>query len=376
MRKAVCLSLCLLSPILAVTASCALSADAKTPTSKPADVVIGADDPKIQYTGRFDFSDRKGPRFAWSGSSISVRVRAREVSMVMTDGVNRQLDNAGAPFRNWYEILVDGRRAKTVVIDPAKSVYSIFKKPDPSTHTITIFRRTEAYIGVSKFGGLRLSAGGEVLPPPPRPKRRIEVIGDSITAGLNSLTVGLGMFSIAAEDNYVTYGAVAARKLDAEYVCVAYSGGSINGRNGKGLIMPTFHDRTLPDDPKSTWDFRAWQPDVVAIHLSTNDALSPRETRDQCESIYIAFLKKIRRNYPKAHIFCLTGPWRNWGPVQHEFAGGAVKALRKKGDDRIHYLGFDAKIDSGRGDIHPDKETHQRMADVLVKAIRAKLGWK
>jgi hypothetical protein len=52
----------------------------------------------------------------------------------------------------------------------------------PNTeHTLTLVKRTEASIGSCQFLGFEL--GGELLPAPARPARRIEVIGDSICCG-------------------------------------------------------------------------------------------------------------------------------------------------------------------------------------------------
>ena len=373
------LSLVLIGAPSGVSAGEATSkkARSKRAASTPVWIDVGADDPNIQYTGRFDFSNPKGPQFSWPGCSITARFRGTAVNMIMTNPPTTRRDDGDAPFHSWYEILIDGKIRRTVVIRPDRRVYKLASRLKNTAHTVTIFRRTEPVLGVSTFRGLQLIKGQKMLPPPPRPKRRIEVIGDSITAGLNAIRVGRSMCSISAENNYVTYGAVAARKLGAEYSCIAYSGGSVNGHSGKGLLMPKRFLRTLADDPNSKWDFSTWKPHVVTIHLSTNDLFFPKGKPHlkECVAAYVAFIRVIRKHYPKAHIFCLNGPIMNWGPVQRDFAKQTIDVFRKKGDKRIHYLEFDNKLDEDGTDIHPDPATHRKMGDVLAEAIREKLGW-
>ncbi len=348
---------CAVAGLLAVTAAAA--------APPGPGVWIGADDPNVRYTGRFDFSDPKQARFAWPGCSITARFRGAEISMVLADTGSPRKDEVGLPFRNWYDVFVDGRHVKTFIVKPGRHVYKLAAKLDESAHEVTVFKRTEPCVGVSTFVGFRLPEGGRALPPPPRPKRRIEFIGDSITAGLDALRVGYGCI-IAEENNYVTFGAVAARALGAEYVCIAYSGGGVHRKPRGGIWMPGLYLRTLPDDPKSSWDFRAHpKPDVVVIHLGTNDGYS----KDVVKS-YAAFISRLRKRYPKAHIFCVSGPTTPWNRIVIE----SVAPFLKKKDSHVHRVEFSAP-EGYDGNCHPDVPTHRLLADVLVKAIRSKLDW-
>ncbi len=50
------------------------------------------------------------------------------------------------------------------------------------THDVVVWKRTEGNQGENRFLGLDITAG-QLLPPPAAPDRRIEIYGDSITAG-------------------------------------------------------------------------------------------------------------------------------------------------------------------------------------------------
>ena len=269
-------------------------------------VVVPPSDPRIQYTGRFDLSDPKAPRFAWSGSIIQVRCQAEKVTLLLKDDppANRT-DESGAPFRNWFDVLIDGRLAGTLIALPGRTRYEMPCPPGKGPHTISVFKRTEAVVGVCTFLGFGLSEGGRLLDPPARPDRRIEFIGDSITAGLDVVKVGAGVFTLAAENNRLDYSAVAARRLGAESICIAYSGNGVyrTGGGGKHDTMPVLYERIIPQEPDSRWDFTRWTPQVVVIHLGTNDvgaAVSGLCTDDFQLYIdsYVNFVARVRKQYP------------------------------------------------------------------------------
>jgi len=278
--------------------------------------VVPASDPRIQYIGRFDVSNPDAPRFAWSGSIIKARYKAERITLLLKDDppANRT-DDSGAPFRNWFDVLIDGHLAVTIVASPNRTRYEIPRPLDNGPHTITFFKRTEAVVGVCTFLGFELSEGGKLLDPPARPARRIEFVGDSITAGLDVVKVGAGVFTLAAENNRLDYSAVAARRLSAESICIAYSGNSIhcNAGGGKRNTMPVLYERIIPQEPDSRWDFTRWTPQVVVMHLGTNNvgaAVSGLCTDDfqLCIDSYVKFVARVRKQYPQAHIFCMIGP--------------------------------------------------------------------
>ena len=124
------------------------------------------------------------------------------------------------------------------------------RPPGNGPHTLSVFKRTEAVVGVATFLGFELSEGGKLLDPPARPAHRIEFIGDSITAGLDVVKVGT-LFTLAAENNRLDYSAVAARRLGAESICITYSGSGVHcdSGGGKSNTLPLLYDRIIPQEP-------------------------------------------------------------------------------------------------------------------------------
>jgi len=367
--------------LLAATPACKAASEAPTmpvtisPEEPP--VTIGADNPLFQYIGRFDFSDPAAPKCAWSGSAIRARFQGTAVSVILEDFPIGRTDELSAPFANWFEVLIDGEQVKSIVLCPGRRVYKIRSKMKDARHSITIFKRTEGYIGRVIFHGLELSPGAKLLAPPPRLSRRIEFIGDSITAGLDLMKIGVGASSIACENFYHTYAALTARAFNAEVVGITYSGNGVhtNAGGGKKDVLPIVYSRIITHDPESKWDFGKWKPQIVVINLGANDLTGMGRRKDPYEEYvasYVRFIGQIRGHYGNIPIFCAAGPLFWPGDPKRKFSTDVVNAMHKKGDKNVHYVGF-----SGiGGDLHPDAANSRTMADMLIKAICEHTDWK
>jgi len=368
MKRTLCILMVALAPLVG---SCAEAAKAPV-------VVVPPSDPRIQYIGRFDVSKPDAPRCAWSGSSITARYKAERITLLLKDDPPaKRTDDTGASFRNWFDVLIDGRLVLTIVATPDRTRYEIPCPPGNGPHTLSVFKRTEAVVGVSTFLGFELSEGGKLLDPPARPARRIEFVGDSITAGLDVVKIGK-LFTLAAENNRLDYSSVAARRLGAESICIAYSGNGVHcdGGGSKNNTLPVLYERIIPQEPDSRWDFTRWTPQVVVIHLGTNDvgAAVAGLCSDDFQlyvDIYVAFVARVRKQYPEAHIFCMIGPVLWHVDLLTKLPGATVETFRKKGDTKVHYL----RCENIGGDAHPDVANQGKMADLLVKAIAAETGW-
>ena len=103
-------------------------------------------------------------------------------------------------------------------------LYRVVSGLTAGEHTVRLVKATEPMIGVTQIQGFQLSAGGQLLPQP-APRRRLEVIGDSISCGYGNEGANQNEhFTPKTENAYFTYGADAARSLGADYVCLAWSG--------------------------------------------------------------------------------------------------------------------------------------------------------
>ena len=91
------------------------------------------------------------------------------------------------------------------------------------THVVELYRRTEASQGEAQFLGFDFGSG-KLLSPPAAKARRIELVGDSISCGYGDEGANQSCpFTADTENHYLSYGALAARAVDAELITVAWS---------------------------------------------------------------------------------------------------------------------------------------------------------
>src|SRR5262249_35009916 len=156
--------------------------------------------------GRFDTSDPAGARFAWSGSAVVARFKGTAINVRLRD-----------EGKNVFQVIVDGEPKTILKTQPGRELYPLAEGLPEGVHEVTLYKRTEAEVGEVVFFGF--DGSGQMLPAPPRPERRIELIGDSITTGYGDEGPGpkCGSFRSEYENEYVTYGAIAARSLGAEH---------------------------------------------------------------------------------------------------------------------------------------------------------------
>ncbi len=329
---------------------------------------VAAAAPTVHFMGRFDMSDPAGPRFAWSGSGIETRFQGTAIDV--------RLHDVGG---NEFQVVVDGQPTIVVKCHPSRDLYTLAQGLSDTTHDIAIYKRTEARVGPVQFLGFAVKGGGPLLPAPARSARRIEFIGDSITAGYGDEGQSATCHYTASTQNaYQTYAAVTSRALGAEHVAVAWSGKTTEG-------MANLYDRTLPSVPKSRWDFAVWVPDVVVVNLITNDFAMGDPGEATIVGPYVRFVERVRAHYPNALIVCTLGPMLSdtYPAGAHiltrarKYLTAAVASLQRKGDARVQFLEFPAQdFANGLGcDYHPNLKTHRLMADQLTAAIRTQLKW-
>ena len=244
-----------------------------------------ADDPFIQYMGRIDFTNPKLPRFWQPGVTVSIRFTGASCRLIVNDEI------LWGKNHNYYELVADGKayrlqtKSATDTIDVTK--YLSEKKE----HNVSFVKNTEANIGYLEFRGVLCN--GSLLPPPGKLKRKIEFIGNSITCGagsdLSAIPCGKGVWQ-DQHNAYLSYGAIAARKLNAQYHLSSVSGiGLMHSCCNMNIIMPPVFDKISMRNDTIGWDFNNYQPDVVTICLGQNDGIQDSVTF--CNN-YIAFIKQ------------------------------------------------------------------------------------
>lgn len=331
-------------------------------------VTVSLADSNLLYTGRFDFKNPEAPSCAWPASALGIKFKGTALNLKLGDnGENR------------WQIEVDGQPTTCLQTKKGEHLYSLAMGLAEGEHTVRIVKATESFFGVSHLLGFQLNQGGAVLPLPAS-DRRLEVIGDSISAGYgNEALHKEDKFLPTTENAYYTYGAIAAREMKADYACIAWSGKKMWPDN----TIPELYDRILPAQADSSWDFAKWTPNVVVINLATNDFGKGIPDEAGWTGAYKAFIARVRKNYPQTEIYCAVGPMMgDWGAgkpltVLRGYLAKVVADVQAGGDAKVRVIDFgtqDAKNGFG-ANWHPNVKTQKIMADQLAKALKQDLGW-
>ena len=330
-------------------------------------------DSKLRYTGRLD-PKKDSVEMYWSGSSVKLNFQGTEVRAVIKD---QRADN-------FYNVIIDRDSIYRLKLDSVKKEYVLAKDLPEGKHSIELYKITEYDRGKTVFYGFELNQGAKVLPPPAMKKRKIEVYGNSITAGYGvEDTTGDSPASIY-QNNYLSYAALTARHYDADYSFIAKSGIGIT-ISWFPYTMPEVYDRLNPDDPKSKWDFSRFKPDIVVINLFQNDSWltnnpahaefkrlfgTKRPTPEFLINAYADFVKTIRSKHPKANIICVLGNMditREGSP----WPGYVEAAVKRLNDKKIYTRFFLYKNTPG----HPKIKEQEAMAADLIKFIDENIKW-
>ncbi|WP_224365518.1 SGNH/GDSL hydrolase family protein [Hyalangium versicolor] len=344
--------------------------------------------PELRFSGRVDRKDRHGPRLAWSGTRFEVRFTGDSVQVRLRD-LPKIPDLRGRIWPNRFQVKLDDQPPQQVFVKEGSDVLFQQSGLPKGPHRLEVYKQTEAMVGEAQLLGIDLAPGAQVLPPEPMPSRRIELFGDSITAGYgNEGQDSSCHFSPETENHDLSYGELTAHALGAEAVTIAWSGRGVvrNVEAPKDApVLPLMFDRTLPARGGSRWDFASWTPDAVVVNLGANDFASGDPGRERFEKAYEAFLVRLRARYPNAFLVVALGPTLSdsWpAGVQarakaRSYLNAVVLRRQTAGDSRTSFLEF-APQDPANGygcDYHPNLVTHRAMAELLTARLRSLLGW-
>jgi lysophospholipase L1-like esterase len=329
--------------------------------------------------------DPANPSGSWGPIYLQARFEGTSVRIKLKDPANS------------FAYSIDGGPMK--VLGPTTATeHALASGLADGVHTLELARRSEGGFGKTVVSGLVLDPGKNVLSPGPRPAHKIEVIGDSISAGYGD--EGTGGNTPQNENGFMAYGPQLARMLDAEWSIVAHSGQGMY-RNGCEPLPPTAEH--MPDEFKLTqhpavsgpkWDFDAWKPDVLVIALGTNDFADyppgscAHPTDDAFKTAYADFIGFARSVYPSAEIFALgtfiSTAANQFGACNQDICN-VVAAKKAAGDGHVHCIdpGFTSSTGAWLPDgtyyigdwTHPTVASHTLIATRLRDIIRPVMGW-
>lgn len=349
----------------------------------------------IQYFGRWDKTDANNYRCAQGAVYIKLNFTGTSIKAKLQDRTNYwkvSIDNG--PFRK---------------LRPSIGTTTLAEKLSPGLHKLLLVRMTEGIQGISCFQGFILDGDACILRPDALKKRRIEFIGDSITAGAkNSPATDIpNPDYYDMEDNDMAYGPQLARMLEADY--------SVLGVSGEGLIHQWDEIRpynqvhtadrykwTLYSDSfrdNQLWDAEQFPVDAILICIGTNDFIDQKpdfevETYadlngrnripEQAEFIksYTELLKTVRSVNPEAAIICIE-PVPAWvGADVRYWICLSINQLKAKGDKNLHYIPLNVpepllqEADYANDLTHPTAEGAKKIALYLKDKVANIMQWQ
>lgn len=305
-------------------------------------------DPMIQYTGRIDDEDPAAYGFEFVGASLRVRVTGSVLKVLIHNRTNYWESRLG--------VVVDGQLHAALLPENGDAAIDLSAFLHEGENDVLIFKRQDSSHAFT-FHGLIIAENGQLLPPPARPCRRMEVYGDSVSAGEVSEAEEYagkpdpqhtGQFS----NVWWSYSWLTARKLGAELHDIAQGGialqdgtGYFNGPDYIGML--SCYDKVCYNPafgPAKGWDFTRYTPHVVVLAIGQNDANPVNimeqdydgEAARQWREKYAGFILSLREKYPKA-TFVLTTTILNHHKAWDEAIHQVCQELRQA-DPRIHHF--------------------------------------
>jgi lysophospholipase L1-like esterase len=291
---------------------------------------------------------------------------------------------------NYVSLELDGQYIGRVTIEKGEmKSYPVTVSSNQKKHHLAIYKATEATTGGVLFGGTTAKI---IESSAPKSRKKIELIGDSITSGFGNDTTTIPCDKgdwFSHHNAYWAYGPVLSRALDADFVLSSVSGyGMYRNWNDEHLdepIIPDVYENLyLNKDSSKPYDF-AFQPDLVSICLGTNDLSDGNGTKarlpfneDKYVSNYIDFIKMVYKHAPNTRIVLLNSPMVS-GDRNVILVNCLKKVITAFENDKAHkpitLFEFQPMQPNGCGS-HPDIADDQVMADQLIPTFKKLLNEK
>ncbi len=194
------------------------------------------------------------------------------------------VENRNLYWDNYVGAIVDGQQKKWLLKKKGQTEIVLVDEQEGGEHEILVFKRQDGCHEMI-FCSLELSDGGRLLSPPVVPERKIEVYGDSVSAGeVSEAEDYLGkedpVHNGEYSNSWYSYGWMTARRLNAQIHDIAQGGIALMDKTGwffepNAIGMESVWDKVhyVPELGKSTlWNFSQYTPDVVIVAFGQNDS--------------------------------------------------------------------------------------------------------
>ena len=135
---------------------------------------VALNNKELVYTGRIDWENPEKPEFIFPASSLHFHFHGKKAVLA--------LENKIACWDSYLGAIVDGTQKKWKLNPEGETEIVLLEEEEEKEHEVLIFKRQDS-CHVMALCFLELSSGSHLLPSAARPERRIEVYGDSVSAG-------------------------------------------------------------------------------------------------------------------------------------------------------------------------------------------------
>ena len=334
----------------------------------------------VKIIGRY-YQEKDITWIVQSGSALEFYLTGKSAEVVLAGGNSIYND---ANYRPRFGVYVDDEIIEDTTMSELELTITLFKESTEKKAKIKVMMLSEANNGGIGIKSININSCNEKpIKATEKKKLSVEIIGDSITAaygveGANQYE----NFKTTTENFSKSYAYLTAKKLDADYSAVCYSGHGIvsgysTGEKNAELLVPEVYTRISKNsDYPGEWDFENNQNDVIVINLGTNDLnyvkAEPETRNDEFIQEYANFLTLIRKKNPKSYIICTVGIMGGGDEIYPLI----VKAVELVGDEKISsYKSNTQNMNDGLGsDWHPSLKTQTYNSYVLSDKICNAIG--
>lgn len=343
---------------------------------------VKADAPEIQYYGRWD-KQADAYRCGYGATYIKVNFTGTSIFADLHDD------------HSLWQVSIDGAAYRRIVPEGARTLLA--KNLPLGKHKLVLFRQNEGLYGISEFRGFTVP-GGSLLPGDAPLGRRLEFVGDSITAGFHNLLLqpAEGSHERAfneLEDGNQSYAPVLARMLQADFSVIAKSGQGVvqnycEPEDGKAVHCIDSYGWTFFSEEKQgehpIWHSEEFPVDAVIVSMGANDFLNANSQRVKIGDFvagYQQLLQRIAEQNPDAAIICLEPLPACLGSEPGKAIAAAVEGLHQAGMVNLHYIPINQAgplltdrdyVDNG---VHPTPEGAYKLAKYLKNRVAKILHW-
>ena len=280
---------------------------------------IDSNDLKIRYCGRIDWTNPKEPVWVYPCTSAEFKFTGNKLKI--------HVRNKHEYWQNYLGCILDGVQSCYYLKNEGETEIEIAVPENESgIHHILFFKRQDSCHEMQILG-YEIAEGASLLELPEAPGRKIEVYGDSVSAGEVTEAVDdtgkpdpehQGGYS----NSWYSYAWMTARRLNAQIHDIAQGGIALMDGQGwfhepEQIGMESAWNKirfNKVHGELTEWDFSRYTPQVVVVAIGQNDNhpvdyMAEDYSGSQAvtwREHYSKLLQNLRQVYPDAWIVCCT----------------------------------------------------------------------